>query len=46
MAQLRIFLSHSSSDRDFADALAKAPRGPGWTQEAEEAEARAKALGG
>jgi hypothetical protein len=26
MAQLRIFLSHSSTDRDFADALARALR--------------------
>jgi tetratricopeptide (TPR) repeat protein len=29
MAQLRIFLSHSSTDRDFADALAHALRGAG-----------------
>lgn len=29
MAQLRIFLSHSSSDRDVADALAHALRGAG-----------------
>jgi tetratricopeptide (TPR) repeat protein len=29
MAQLRIFLSHSSTDRDFADALARALRGAG-----------------
>jgi uncharacterized protein YfaA (DUF2138 family) len=29
MAQLRIFLSHSSSDRDFADVLARALRGAG-----------------
>ncbi len=29
MAQLRIFLSHSSADRDFADALARALRGAG-----------------
>lgn len=75
MAQLRIFLSHSSTDRDFADALNSlqrytealqaaeqaltlepqsaigwqrkaALRGLGRTKEAEEAEARAKALGG
>ncbi|HEX5158182.1 MAG TPA: hypothetical protein VFW17_13285 [Ktedonobacterales bacterium] len=26
MAQLRVFLSHSSADRDFADALAHALR--------------------
>lgn len=29
MAQMRIFLSHSSTDRDFADALAKALRDVG-----------------
>ncbi|HEY1388797.1 MAG TPA: toll/interleukin-1 receptor domain-containing protein [Ktedonobacterales bacterium] len=29
MAQLRIFLSHSSADRDFADTLARALRGAG-----------------
>ncbi len=29
MAQMRVFLSHSSTDRDFADALAKALRDAG-----------------
>ena len=29
MAQLRVFLSHSSTDRDFADVLARALRGGG-----------------
>ena len=29
MAQIRIFLSHSSADRDFANALARALRGAG-----------------
>ncbi|HKT38144.1 MAG TPA: tetratricopeptide repeat protein [Ktedonobacterales bacterium] len=29
MAQIRVFLSHSSSDRDFADALARELRGAG-----------------